>query len=86
LRLYERVNSRYRNVDTINASFQVPVYLYAIVKKYVLALALLLSGFSLGAQSGSENTLAGRIQAIEDRMAIKNVVDSGKMTPADWRS
>jgi hypothetical protein len=56
------------------------------VKKYVLALALLLSGFSLRAQSGSENTLAGRIQAIEDRMAIKNVVDSGKMTPADWRS
>ena len=45
------------------------------MKKIGFLFAVLLTSFSLYAQNRNDN-LAGRIQAIEDRMAIKNVVDT----------
>lgn len=49
---------------------------YSIMKKIGFLFALLLTSLSLYAQKGNDSNLSQRIQAIEDRMAIKNVVDT----------
>lgn len=46
------------------------------MKKIVLALALLLVPFSLGGQTMIDNELGGRIRELEDRAALKALVDT----------
>jgi uncharacterized protein (TIGR02246 family) len=44
--------------------------------KIVLALAFLLMPYSLGGQTMNDNDLGGRIRALEDRAALKALVDT----------